>query len=56
MRGNGISKLIGLKMIEMINQQYNKSHITIIPAASFDQAIVMMSQKSRYSCINKKNT
>ena len=33
--GYGISKLIGLKMIEMINQQYNKSHITIIPAASF---------------------
>ena len=35
MKGYGISKLIGLKMIEMINYQYNKSHLTIIPAASF---------------------
>lgn len=33
--GYGISKLIGLKMIEMINSQYNQSHITIIPAASY---------------------
>lgn len=33
--GYGISKLIGLKMIEMINSQYNLSHITIIPAASY---------------------
>ena len=33
--GYGISKLIGLKMIEMINSQYNHSHITIIPAASY---------------------
>tara|TARA_Y100000389_G_scaffold203929_1_gene254148 strand:- start:3451 stop:4377 length:927 start_codon:yes stop_codon:yes gene_type:complete len=33
--GYGISKLVGLKMIEMINSQYNHSHITIIPAASY---------------------
>ena len=33
--GYGISKLIGLKMIEMLNKQYNKSHISIIPAASY---------------------
>ena len=33
--GYGISKLIGLKMIEMINSQYNQSHIAIIPAASY---------------------
>ncbi len=33
--GYGISKLIGLKMLEMINYQYKKSHITIIPAASY---------------------
>lgn len=33
--GYGISKLIGLKMIEMINSQYKTSHISIIPAASY---------------------
>ncbi len=33
--GYGISKIIGLKMIQMINSQYNKSHISIIPAASY---------------------
>lgn len=33
--GYGISKLVGLKMIEMINSQYNCSHISIIPAASY---------------------
>jgi len=33
--GYGISKLIGLKMIEMLNQQYNKKYLTIIPAASY---------------------
>ena len=33
--GYGISKLIGLKMIEMINSQYNHSYIAIIPAASY---------------------
>ena len=33
--GYGISKLVGLKMLEMLNYQYNKSHLTIIPAASY---------------------
>ena len=33
--GYGISKLLGLKMIEMINKEFNKKHITIIPAASY---------------------
>ena len=33
--GYGISKLLGLKMIEMINKEFNKKHLTIIPAASY---------------------
>tara|TARA_Y100000992_G_scaffold295549_1_gene256602 strand:+ start:335 stop:1258 length:924 start_codon:yes stop_codon:yes gene_type:complete len=33
--GYGIAKLVGLKMIEMLNYQYNKSNLTIIPAASY---------------------
>ncbi|MBT7523252.1 MAG: GDP-L-fucose synthase [Gammaproteobacteria bacterium] len=33
--GYGISKIVGLKMIQMLNQQFNTSHISIIPAASY---------------------
>tara|TARA_B100000989_G_scaffold298882_1_gene290703 strand:- start:128 stop:1054 length:927 start_codon:yes stop_codon:yes gene_type:complete len=33
--GYGISKLLGLKMIEMINKEFNRKHLTIIPAASY---------------------
>jgi len=33
--GYGISKIIGLKFIEMLNNQYKSSHLSIIPAASY---------------------
>ena len=33
--GYGISKILGVKFIEMLNAQYNTSHISIIPAASY---------------------
>ncbi len=33
--GYGISKILGVKFIEMLNTQYNTSHISIIPAASY---------------------
>ena len=34
--GYVVAKLVGLKkMIEMLNYQYNKSNLTIIPAASY---------------------
>ena len=33
--GYGVSKILGSKFIEMLNKQYNSSHISIIPAASY---------------------
>ena len=64
--GYGLSKIIGLKMLEMINKQYNKSHISIIPAASygpndcFDQSknhvIPAMLAKFHHAKIEKKKS
>jgi|TARA_Y100000022_G_scaffold30717_1_gene24039 GDP-L-fucose synthase len=33
--GYGLSKILGLKFIEMLNKQYKSSHLSIIPAASY---------------------
>ena len=35
--GYGLAKILGLKYIEMLNKQYNSSHLSIIPAASYGQ-------------------
>ena len=33
--GYGLAKILGLKMIQMLNEQFKTSHLTIIPAASY---------------------
>ena len=33
--GYALSKILGLKLIDFLNKQYNKKHISIIPAASY---------------------
>ncbi len=33
--GYGVSKILGVKFIEMLNKQYKTSHLSIIPAASY---------------------
>jgi len=33
--GYGVAKIVGLKMIQMLNQQFKTKHLTIIPAASY---------------------
>jgi len=63
--GYGIAKIVGLKMIQMLNQQFKSKHLTIIPAASYgpndcydlskNHVIPALMKKIHSAKIKKKN-
>lgn len=63
--GYAISKILGLKYVQMINQQFHKNYTCIIPAASYgpndsydtskNHVIPALIKKMHYAKINKKN-